>query len=544
MNALNVQVHDPLPVGMIVLNATVTPSNMAACQVQQNPVNVVDCTIPVLQSGNANQVTIDVQVFITAQSGTLSNEACVDPSNTVAEYNESNNCSTVPTTVVPPAPKLTINKTESASTLNPGDPQTYTLTVTNVGNAPTSGTVTVVDVLDSRLTNVSATGDTGFTCTFAASTETCMTSTAIANGQAATITITGSVVVPVPTTTAISNSASVSGGGAASATSQTVIASVGAGMADFTIPGGTVTSTPAIVAPGGVVTYQFTASNIGTADATGVTVQDTLSPASDVMTVIAGGTNGFTCTYAAPTVTCTGNLTATGPTNSTLVTVKATVSAAATNPLTNNAVVDPGFTIPDSNHTNNTGTVVTTVSGAAPCTGCVDLVTSILESPSPAKVGNAMTYVVSVSNVGDTDAIETTAGALWGRVTEFVTLDSTLTFGSVTSITTTDTSAPHPFSNTGGSGFNASCYFQALAPPPSALPSVSPAYPDQPPAMTLACYGDLHAGQGAVITFTATPGSAVASPGVITTATVDPNKRADASPDSFSTDTVATVVNP
>jgi uncharacterized repeat protein (TIGR01451 family) len=293
MNALNVQVHDPLPVGMIVLNATLTPSNMAACQVQQNPVNVVDCTIPVLQSGASNNVTIDVQVFITAQSGTLSNEACVDPNNTVAEYDESNNCSTIPTTVVPPAPKLSINKVQSASTLNPGDPETCTLTVTNVGTQDTSGTVTVTDVLDSRLANVSATGDTGFTCTLAPSTETCTTSTVISQGQAATITITANLVSPVPTTSAINNMASVTGGGAASANSQTVIASVGAGTADFTITGGTVTSTPAIVAPDGVVTYQFTASNIGTADATGVTVTDTLSPPSDVMTVIAGGTNGF-----------------------------------------------------------------------------------------------------------------------------------------------------------------------------------------------------------------------------------------------------------
>jgi hypothetical protein len=264
------------------------------------------------------------------------------------------------------------------------------------------------------------------------------------------------------------------------------------------------------------------------------------------MTVIAGGTNGFSCSYAAPTVTCTGNLTAAGPTNSSLITVKATVSSGATNPLTNTATVDPGFTIADSNHTNNTGTVVTTVSGSAPCTSCVDLVTSILESPSPAKAGSPMTYVVSVSNVGDTNAYETTPSALWGHVTEFVTLDNDLTFGSVTSITTTDTGAPHPFTQTGTATYNASCYFQSLASPPnpSALPSASPGYPDQPPANTLACYGDLGAGQGAVITFTVTPTGAQPSPGVITTATVDPNKRADPNPDAFSTDTAATVVNP
>src|SRR4029077_18142379 len=93
-NAFNVQVHDPLPTGLIVLNASVTPSNLAACQVQQNPVNVVDCTIPTLQPGSSNQVTIDVQGFVTLQSGTLSNEACVDPSNQIAEFDESNNCST------------------------------------------------------------------------------------------------------------------------------------------------------------------------------------------------------------------------------------------------------------------------------------------------------------------------------------------------------------------------------------------------------------------------------------------------------------------
>jgi hypothetical protein len=75
--------HDPLPVGVIPLAAEIDPGdqNNWACQISQNPINVVDC------QGDLNpeqEVTIVIDVFMTAESGkSLDNEACVDPANLI-----------------------------------------------------------------------------------------------------------------------------------------------------------------------------------------------------------------------------------------------------------------------------------------------------------------------------------------------------------------------------------------------------------------------------------------------------------------------------
>jgi uncharacterized repeat protein (TIGR01451 family) len=110
------------------------------------------------------------------------------------------------------APNLTITKSHSGN-FTPGQTgATYTLTVTNSGNASSSGTVTVTDTVPSGLTAASIAG-AGWTCTQPAGP--CTRGDALAAGSSyPAVTLTVNVASNAPGT--VTNNAAVSGGGNAS----------------------------------------------------------------------------------------------------------------------------------------------------------------------------------------------------------------------------------------------------------------------------------------------------------------------------------------
>lgn len=118
-------------------------------------------------------------------------------------------------------PSLTLAKSHSGNFAQGQTGATYTLTVSNVGAAATTGTVTVTDTLPSGLTATAMTGP-GWACTVA--TLTCTRSDPLASGASyPPITLTVNV---APTASgSVTNSATVSGGGGgtAMATDPTII---------------------------------------------------------------------------------------------------------------------------------------------------------------------------------------------------------------------------------------------------------------------------------------------------------------------------------
>ena len=94
------------------------------------------------------------------------------------ETNPSNNTATDPTTIIA-GPDLTITKTHAGNFK--GQTGTYTLTVSNTGGSPTSGSVTVTDNVPIGLVPTSAAG-AGWTCTNAAQGVTCNRSDPLAPG--------------------------------------------------------------------------------------------------------------------------------------------------------------------------------------------------------------------------------------------------------------------------------------------------------------------------------------------------------------------------
>jgi uncharacterized repeat protein (TIGR01451 family) len=106
-------------------------------------------------------------------------------------------------------PDLTITKAHSGSFTRGQTGATYSITVSNVGNAATSGTVTVTDTLPSGLTATAISGS-GWSCTLA--TAACTRSTALAAGSSYPV-ITVTVNVASTAASSVTNTARVSGGG-------------------------------------------------------------------------------------------------------------------------------------------------------------------------------------------------------------------------------------------------------------------------------------------------------------------------------------------
>jgi uncharacterized repeat protein (TIGR01451 family) len=209
--ATTVQVTDQLPSGVGFVSASGTGW---ACTQSSG---TVTCTMPSIA---ANTTAPDITINVTAPSSptTINNTAKVQASN-----NGSTSSNTVQTIVTqtppPPSPNLSITKA-GPSTVNTGAAFTYTLTVTNSGNAAATS-VQVTDQLPAGVGFVSATG-TGWNCT-QSSPVTCTMSTIAANTTPPNITIN----VTAPSTPGtISNQATVQASNNPPTSSNTVMTTV------------------------------------------------------------------------------------------------------------------------------------------------------------------------------------------------------------------------------------------------------------------------------------------------------------------------------
>jgi len=280
---------------------------------------------------------------------------------------------------------LAITKTSTpATTVNAGQPFTYTLQVTNNGPAPATS-VSVSDTLPAGVGFVDATG-TGWTCSQTAGTVTCTMAT-LAVGAASPITIT----VTAPNDVALlSNTATVSSATTdpTPANNTSTVTLTVAPVADLSI---TKTSAPAgTVNAGQNITYTLQVNNAGPSTATSVTVTDSI-PASTQFVSAAGA--GWTCSPAVGAVTCTMAVLPVGAASPITVIVTAPNFATA---ITNTATVSSAATDPAP--ANNTATnTLTSVLNA-------DL--SIVKSASAATAfgGLNFTYTLAVSNLGPTSA--------------------------------------------------------------------------------------------------------------------------------------------
>jgi uncharacterized repeat protein (TIGR01451 family) len=335
-----VTVVDTLPVG---LTATAISGTGWACVL-----GTLTCTRSNVLAASASYPVITLMVNVANNA-----PASVTNSVTVSgggEINTGNDTATDPTTITQVA-DLTIAKTHSGNFIQGQTGAQYTITVSNAGPGPTSGTVTVVDTLPVGLTATAISG-TGWACVLG--TLTCTRSNVLAaSASYPAITLTVTVANNAPAS--VTNSVTVSGGGEINtgndtATDPTTIIQ----LADLTI---TKTDGVASVVPGTATTYTIVVTNNGPSGVTGATVTDAMPAAiaSDTFTAVAtGGATGFTASGSG-NINDTVNL----PAGATITyTVIANVASNATGNLTNTATVavPPGVTDPTPGNNSSTDT--------------------------------------------------------------------------------------------------------------------------------------------------------------------------------------------
>jgi uncharacterized repeat protein (TIGR01451 family) len=365
-----ITVTDTLPTGLSYVSAVGSGWSCSAAG------QIITCTTPgpLAPSGT---LAINVTVNPSVADG-LTNIAAV---STAGDNNVSNNIARDPTIVnASPEPDLQITKTHSGN-FSLGSTGVYTLTLTNVGSAGTSGSITVTDTLPTGMEFVSATG-AGWNCSANGQIVTCTTSNAIAPSASETLTLT----VNLNVAGGLTNTATVSSSNDPNAsndiaTDPTVISTVSTpDLAISKSHSGNFT-----LGTNGV--YTLTVTNVGSASTTGtITVTDTLPTG---LNYISAAGSGWTCNAVSKTVTCTnpGPLAPTGSSSITL-----TVSVSTSGNVTNVATVS---TLGDSNASNDTSSDPTTVNASSQ----PDL--SIAKTHSGNfTVGVPASYTLIITNVG------------------------------------------------------------------------------------------------------------------------------------------------
>lgn len=263
-----------------------------SCTVQANPT----CTRNDALAASASYppITVTVNVSLTAPSQVTSNVVVSGG----GEANTSNDTAINVTNIVQ-FPDLVISKVHAGVFAQGQTGQIYTISVSNIGQVFSTGTVTVTDTLPTGLTATAISG-TGWTCS-TPPTLTCTRGDQLASFNQSyppiTLTVSVDANAPMPTVT---NVATVSGGGEVNTGNDSVsdVTTITAPASDLTITE-THSGTFAQGQAGGVLT--LTVSNVGSVPTSGsVTARDGLD-AGMTATAISG--TGWTCDL--PSVSCT-----------------------------------------------------------------------------------------------------------------------------------------------------------------------------------------------------------------------------------------------
>jgi uncharacterized repeat protein (TIGR01451 family) len=333
-------------------------------------------------------LTLTVAVSPTA-SASLSNTATVAGGG---EVNTANDASTDVTAITQVA-DLTISKTHSG-TFRPGDAaDVFTITVNNIGAAPTNGgMVTVTDMLPAGLTPTAAdTGTVNGWAIFTSGQTITATRTGVLAAGASFPPLTLTVAVSTTAPATVANTATVAGGGEVnSANDSATDVTATTPVPDLTI---SKSHTGNFRQGDDSDTYTVTVTNVGVVatDGSTVTVMDTLPAGLAPTAADAGIVNGWTVSISGQAITATrSGLLATGASYPPLpVTVAVGNSAPAS--VANTATVAGGGEVNTANDSSTDVTAITQVSD-------LTLTKTHAGDFHPGDAADA--YTITVSNMG------------------------------------------------------------------------------------------------------------------------------------------------
>ena len=381
------------------------------------PAATTTCSIASLASGASATFSFVGHIPSGSPSGSdYTNVASVSAAN---DPNSENNSSA--TTLTVSSSDVGITKSAPATAVAGGPAFNYVITISNSGpDAATDPGFS--DPLPSGVAFVGVVQDTGpsGTCS-GGSTVTCNVQLLL-NGESAQFTITVQPLASDPNGSVLSNTATVSSSSFDpnpnnnSSTATTTISA----QANVSI----VKSGPATATAGSNVTYTITVTNAGPSNATNVSWTDTLPAGTTFVSETQTSGPTFNCTTGA-TVSC--SIATLLPAASATFSVVAHVASSVANAsiISNTAVITA--TTPDPNPGNNSSNVNTTVNTSAD--------PSIAKTaPAAAAAGTNMTYTVTVTNAGPSDATNVSWTDTLPASTTFVS--ETQTTGPVFTCTT------------------------------------------------------------------------------------------------------------
>lgn len=348
---------------------------------------IVTCSRATLLVGAAPSIAVKVTTPPTG--GSITTSATVGA--TTPDTDMTDNDASASALVLTPA-DLAIAISDAPDPVAAGGTLTYTITVNNNGPGAAAG-VAVLDSLPLGVGFVSASGN-GWSCSATNQDVTCLAASLAAQASS---TITLVTTAPVSGGT-VSNTASVgaatpdSSAGNNQATTTTTVNAA----ADLSIA---MTDTPDPVLGSATLQYSIDVTNLGPNTASGITVTHSL-PAGNVAFINATG-SGWTCAAAGQVVTCTRPSLLVGAAPTIAITVRApaestTLSSAATVTSTSS----------DLTPANNSAMVLTDVLSAA------DLSVAVIDAPDPATTGGPLTYTVTATNAGPSQASNVTVTSL------------------------------------------------------------------------------------------------------------------------------------
>ena len=278
---------------------------------------------------------------------------------------------------------LSVTKTDSPDPASVGSTLTYIVTVSNSGPSAANAVV-LTDTLPASVTFATAEPSQG-SCSQASGVVTCDLGT-INNGANATVTITvtpkeaagGTTITNTASVTATQDDTDTTNN---SASQNTVVGE----KIDLTVK---LTDSPDPVLVGNILTYVVTVTNNGPSQATAVVMTGTLP--SNVTFGAATPSQG-SCSEASGTLTCNLGALDNGAVAAVIINATPTVATGGTT-ITNTA------TEADSNTINNSISQNTAVNPQA------DLSVTKTDSPDPVDVGKTVTYTVTVTNKGPSQA--------------------------------------------------------------------------------------------------------------------------------------------
>ncbi|KQX05372.1 hypothetical protein ASC59_14605 [Leifsonia sp. Root1293] len=345
----------------------------------------------ILAPGAATTVRFSAAVTDAAAGTTVTNEAQLDYVAQTVGSRFTYRLRPVSTPVDEVA-NLALTKTVSPDPAEAGGPVAFTMTVANDGPSPADDVV-VTDPIPTGISVTDATSTQG-TCDSDADAVTCTLGT-LASGATATVVVTGTS-DPGSTETSVTDIASVS-----SATSDPDLSDNTAGAtaqlaqaADLII---TKTAAPTTVVPGGTTAFTVTVTNTGPSTARNVTVNDAVDDTTALALLDAGG-EGATCSQPLPAVQCSIPELAPGASVTVALDALLTPGSAAGTTVTNQATVSS--VTPDPDVDNNQATA--TVTAGQPQAD----VSIVKTGPASVVAGRTLTYAITVSNDGPSDAAD------------------------------------------------------------------------------------------------------------------------------------------